>query len=53
MSCWYMVTTEDRALLVEAQRMMVGMASKAGGSVVVREVNSGHSPMLVRPEVTA
>lgn len=50
--CWYMVTTEDRALPVEAQRMMVRMAREAGGSVVVRELDSGHSPMLARPEDT-
>lgn len=51
--CWFLVTTEDRALPVEAQRMMIGMAREAGGSVKVREINSGHSPMLAKPEDTA
>lgn len=51
--CWYLVTTEDRTLPVEAQRKMAGMAREAGGSVEVREVRSGHSPMLARAEDTA
>lgn len=51
--CWYLVTTEDRALPAKAQRMMIGMARDAGGSVEVREVGSGHSPMLAKPEDTA
>lgn len=51
-SCWFLLTVEDRALPVEAQRMMVAKAREAGGSVEVREVDSGHSPMLARPEDT-
>jgi len=46
---WYLSTTLDRALPVEVQGFLVGMARDAGGSVVRREVGSGHSPMLSRP----
>ncbi|KAK3321362.1 Alpha/beta hydrolase fold-1 [Cercophora scortea] len=45
---WYLQTREDRALPVLAQRMFVQMARNAGGDVTVREVESGHSPMLSR-----
>ncbi|KAK2596889.1 hypothetical protein N8I77_012775 [Diaporthe amygdali] len=50
---WFLVTTKDQALPAEAQKMMVQMARDAGASVEVREVDSGHSPMLARPEETA
>lgn len=51
--CWFLMTTEDRALPVCVQRMLVGMAREAGGRVEVREVRSGHCPMLAKPEDTA
>ncbi|ROW07985.1 hypothetical protein VMCG_03590 [Cytospora schulzeri] len=51
--CWFLVTTEDRALPVDVQRIMIGMAREAGGTVEVREVHSGHCPMLARPDDTA
>lgn len=51
--CWYLMTLEDRALSCEMQRGAVEMARRAGREVVVREVESGHAPMLSRPERTA
>ncbi|RYP71288.1 hypothetical protein DL769_004725 [Monosporascus sp. CRB-8-3] len=51
--CWYLATTEDRGLPVEAQRMFVQMAKEAGGDVAIREIRSGHSPMLSKPQETA
>jgi pimeloyl-ACP methyl ester carboxylesterase len=50
---WYIATTEDKSLPIEAQRMFVQMAKDAGGDVTLREVESSHSPMLSRPEETA
>ncbi|KAK3684056.1 Alpha/beta hydrolase fold-1 [Podospora appendiculata] len=50
---WYLQTAEDRALPLQAQRMFVQMARNAGGDVTVREVESGHSPMLSRAGETA
>lgn len=52
MPVWFLSTTEDKALPVEAQRMMVQGARDAGADVSVREVESSHSPMLSRPEET-
>ncbi|OAP59539.1 hypothetical protein AYL99_06837 [Fonsecaea erecta] len=49
---WYLATTEDHALPVEAQRMFVQMTKDAGGDVTLREIHSSHSPMLSRPEET-
>ena len=49
---WYVATTEDQALPVEARRMFVQMARNAGGDVTLREVESSHSPMLSRPKET-
>ncbi|ROW14738.1 hypothetical protein VPNG_03689 [Cytospora leucostoma] len=51
--CWFLLTTEDRALPVDMQRMLIGMAREASGSVEVREISSGHCPMLSKPEDTA
>lgn len=50
---WVLITTKDRAFPVEAQKMMIQTAVDAGASVEIREIESGHSPMLVRPEATA
>lgn len=50
---WVLVTTEDRPLPPEAQKMMIQTAVDAGASVEVREIDSGHSPMLSKPEETA
>jgi len=49
---WYLGTTEDQALPLQAQRMFVQMARDAGGDVTVREVVSSHSPMLSKPKET-
>lgn len=45
---WHVITVEDKALPVEMQRMLVGMA--AGADVTMREISSSHSLMLSRPE---
>ncbi|KAL1882187.1 hypothetical protein Daus18300_000673 [Diaporthe australafricana] len=50
---WFLVTEQDRPLPAEAQRMAIQTARDSGASVEVREVDSGHSPMLSRPEETA
>lgn len=50
--CWYLATTQDRALAPAAQRLFVEAARGAGARVTVREVASGHSPMLSRPGET-
>ncbi|PVH71171.1 alpha/beta-hydrolase [Cadophora sp. DSE1049] len=50
--CWFLGTREDRGLPFEVQGMLVGMAREQGGNVVMREVQSGHAPMLSRPEET-
>jgi len=45
---WTVITTEDKALPVEAQKMFVGMV-KDLADVTVREIASSHSPMLSKP----
>ncbi|KAJ4117601.1 hypothetical protein NW768_010968 [Fusarium equiseti] len=50
---WYIITTEDRALPVEVQRMFADSAEKAGAKLTRREIASSHSPMLSKPEETA
>jgi pimeloyl-ACP methyl ester carboxylesterase len=50
---WFLITTEDKALPVQAQRMFVQMAKDLGGDITVREVDSSHSPMLSKPTETA
>jgi pimeloyl-ACP methyl ester carboxylesterase len=45
---WTLITTEDRALPVEAQRMFVGMV-KDFTDITVKEIASSHSPMLSKP----
>lgn len=37
---------------VQAQRIFVESAREAGGKITLREIESGHSPMLSRPEET-
>jgi len=49
---WYLATTQDQALPVEAQRFFVQSAKEAGGDVTLREVESSHSPMLSKPQET-
>jgi pimeloyl-ACP methyl ester carboxylesterase len=52
MPTWILVTTDDKALPVEAQRMFIQMAKDAGGDITIREVESSHSPMLSKPKET-
>jgi hypothetical protein len=44
-----LITTEDKALPVDVQRMLVGMV-KDQISITVREIPSSHSPMLSKPK---
>jgi len=46
---WMLITTEDKALPVEAQKMFVGMVEDSA-DVTVREIATGHSPMLSKAE---
>ena len=48
--CWFLATTVDRSFPLEMQKMLVQGARDQGGNVVLREVESSHSPMLSRPE---
>lgn len=50
---WYMATTEDRALPIQAQRFFVQAAKEAGADVTLKEVESSHSCMLSRPKEIA
>lgn len=45
---WYVCTVNDRAFPVGSQRFFVDEARAGGGRVVVREISSGHAPMLSR-----
>ncbi|KAM0327671.1 hypothetical protein ACHAQA_005964 [Verticillium albo-atrum] len=49
---WYLVTADDHALSVGLQREMVEVAKGQGTVITVNEIDSGHSPMLSRPEET-
>lgn len=49
---WVLVTTEDKALPVEVQYMMVDMVTGTA-DVTVREIASSHSPMLSKPSEVA
>jgi pimeloyl-ACP methyl ester carboxylesterase len=46
---WTLVTTEDKALPAEMQRMLVGMA-KESADITVRDIDTSHSPMLSKPK---
>ncbi|CAG8972132.1 hypothetical protein HYALB_00008137 [Hymenoscyphus albidus] len=50
--CWFLATVEDRGLPIEMQRMLVGMARSEGADIVLREVQSSHSPFFSRSEET-
>lgn len=50
---WVLVTTKDRGLPLEMQKMLIQTAVDAGASVETRKIDSSHSPMLSRPEETA
>lgn len=49
---WFLATVEDRGLPVDNQRMFVEGAREAGADVTLREIGSGHSPMLSRVDET-
>lgn len=46
---WLLITTEDKALPVEVQRMLLGMV-KDLADITVREIATSHSPMLSKPK---
>lgn len=48
--CWFLATTVDRTFPLEFQKMFVQGARDQGASVVLREVESSHSPMLSKPD---
>ncbi|KAM3068140.1 hypothetical protein ACMFMG_011190 [Clarireedia jacksonii] len=48
----YLMTVEDKALPIQAQRMMGQAALDAGAKITMREIESSHSPMLSRPKET-
>jgi hypothetical protein len=50
---WYLVTLEAKGLPVRAQRYIVQKAQDDGGDITIREIESGHSPMLSKPKETA
>jgi pimeloyl-ACP methyl ester carboxylesterase len=49
---WTLITTEDKALPAEVQRMLVGMVENIA-DITVKEIDSSHSPMLSRPKEVA
>ncbi|ORX98447.1 Alpha/Beta hydrolase protein [Clohesyomyces aquaticus] len=50
---WILLSVEDKAFPVEAQRALVGWARGEGAKVEVRELASSHSAMLSQPEKVA
>jgi pimeloyl-ACP methyl ester carboxylesterase len=46
---WMLITTEDKSLPAEMQRMFAGMV-KDTADLTVREIDSSHSPMLSKPK---
>jgi len=50
---WFLATTEDKALPVQAQTYFVQLAKDSGADVTLKEVASSHSPMLSKPKETA
>jgi pimeloyl-ACP methyl ester carboxylesterase len=46
---WFLACTEDLALPVEIQRMLIQGAKDAGANVVSREIKSSHCVMVSRP----
>lgn len=49
---WYLATKEDHALPYDAQKMFVEGAKADGADVTLREIDSGHSPMLSKQKET-
>jgi pimeloyl-ACP methyl ester carboxylesterase len=46
---WSLLTTEDKGLPLEMQKMFIGMV-KDSADVTVREIATSHSPMLSKPQ---
>ncbi|EXJ58541.1 hypothetical protein A1O7_05968 [Cladophialophora yegresii CBS 114405] len=49
---WYLVCTNDKAIVPQLQHDLVKRCRAAGADVTTRECESGHSPMLSKPEET-
>ncbi|KIV99839.1 uncharacterized protein PV09_08508 [Verruconis gallopava] len=49
---WLLMTTDDKALPIDTQRMMAAMV-KDQAKLTVREIATSHSPMLSKPEEVA
>ncbi|KAF5699656.1 alpha beta-hydrolase [Fusarium mundagurra] len=47
---WNIMTKDDRTYPYEAQKMLVRGAEKAGANITKREIESGHLPMLSKPD---
>jgi pimeloyl-ACP methyl ester carboxylesterase len=50
---WFLATTDDKALPIQAQKMFAQGAKDAGADITVRDIESSHSPMLSKPKETA
>ena len=50
---WYLATSEDRGLPIQAQRAMAQGLIDSGKEVTLKEIESSHSPMLSKPKETA
>jgi pimeloyl-ACP methyl ester carboxylesterase len=50
---WFLACTEDMAVPVEIQRMLIQGAKDAGANVTSREIKSSHGVMVSRPREVA
>lgn len=50
---WYLACSEDMAVPVEIQRMLIQGAKDAGANVKSREIKSGHGVLLCKPRESA
>ncbi len=49
---WYLVCTNDKAVVPQLQEDLLRRCREAGANVTTRECESSHSPMLSKPEET-
>jgi pimeloyl-ACP methyl ester carboxylesterase len=49
---WYLVCTNDKAIVPQLQEDLLRRCREAGANVTTRECESSHSPMLSLPEAT-
>ncbi|KIW67062.1 hypothetical protein PV04_06338 [Phialophora macrospora] len=49
---WYLLCTNDKAIVPQLQEDMLRRCREAGANVTVRKCESSHSPMLSKPEET-